>query len=328
MSFTRLVRVDTTGSTNTDLMRALDDEAHGGGIPGGSGSARGGAAAPARESWPHLSALVARDQVAGRGRAGSEWHTAPGTALTVSVVLRTELPITWIPLAVGVAVRRALSPWVRAALKWPNDVVADLPSPDPAWGWGPKLAGILCERHASGAVVAGIGINCLQAPEQLPVPWAGSIASVRAAETPTLASAAMANEVRGTGGSRVDEDVMKALAAAGGPVRREPEERMPGGPGADGEPPAAINPATLVEEVLGSLARSLVELFGATPDIGRLRAEYERACTTVGADVRVRMPGGTSVFGSAIGIGPEGELLVRDTSGEVRAVTSGEVRRV
>ena len=160
MGFSRVTRVAETGSTNADLMAALS---------------AGGA-------WPHLSVLVADSQVAGRGRGDAVWQTTPGTALTCSVAIdpdgAPQVPLTWFPMVVGLAVRKALAPWSAAGLKWPNDVVAKAPHPDPAWGWGPKLAGILCERHASGTIVAGIGVNLLQTPEQLPVPWAGSVASL------------------------------------------------------------------------------------------------------------------------------------------------------
>lgn len=162
MGFTRIVEVGSTGSTNSDLMAALADGAW---------------------PWPHLSVLVARLQTAGRGRAGRVWETPGSGALTCSVVLGPgEAPPSWAPLLVGLAVRRAVAPWVATRLKWPNDVVVDEP-PAPDWGWGRKLGGVLCELHAGGAVVAGIGVNCRQ--EVLPVPWAASIMGV-AGDAPTV----------------------------------------------------------------------------------------------------------------------------------------------
>lgn len=166
MGFTRIVEVAATGSTNTDLMAALTTE-----------------------EWPHLGVLVARRQTAGRGRAGRSWDTPGPGALTCSVVLAPgSAPVPWAPLLVGLAVRRAVAPWVPVRLKWPNDVVVDEP-PVAGWGWGRKLAGVLCELHPSGAVVAGIGVNCRQ--EDLPVPWAASIATVagRAPSVPALLGA-------------------------------------------------------------------------------------------------------------------------------------------
>jgi len=146
-------------STNTDLLAAL-------------------AAEPA--AWPHMSALVADHQTAGRGRAGREWHTPRGAALTVSFVVRPRLdPERWglVPLAVGLACVRALrADGVHAMLKWPNDVVVSVEGQS-VHGWGSlrKVAGILCERQ-DDAVVSGIGINVSQTGEELPVPHATSLA--------------------------------------------------------------------------------------------------------------------------------------------------------
>src|SRR5660398_137550 len=84
-SLTALAVTAASPSTNSDLLAAL-------------------AAEP--EAWPHMSALVADHQTAGRGRAGREWHTPRGAALTVSFVVRPRLdPERWglVPLAVGLA---------------------------------------------------------------------------------------------------------------------------------------------------------------------------------------------------------------------------------
>ena len=116
----RLVVVERTGSTNDDLRSALT------GVDGRL-DLRAAAA------WPHISALWARRQDAGRGRAGRRWVTPPGSALTVSFVLRPLVPaaaLAWLPLLAGLAVRdvvdailiAARAPW-RARTKWPNDVV-------------------------------------------------------------------------------------------------------------------------------------------------------------------------------------------------------------
>lgn len=148
-------------STNTELLAAL-------------------AAEP--EAWPHMSALVADHQTAGRGRAGREWNTPRGAALTVSFVVRPGLdPERWglVPLAVGLACVRALrADGVHAMLKWPNDVVVPVEGHG-VHGWGNlrKVAGILCERQ-DDAVVSGIGINVSQTLEELPVPHAASLATL------------------------------------------------------------------------------------------------------------------------------------------------------
>ena len=121
--------------------------------------------------------LAAEHQTAGRGRLGREWVTPARTSLTVSFLLVPEgVPADrwpWLPLLTGIAaaaaVRRVTG--VQVALKWPNDVLAD----------DHKLGGILLERvehGGSAAAVVGIGINCHQSHDELPVPEATSLAIV------------------------------------------------------------------------------------------------------------------------------------------------------
>src|SRR5699024_4987748 len=86
----RLEIVEETGSTNVDLARAAGSD------PG---------------AWPHLSALLARRQLAGRGRTGRTWSTNEHAALTFSIVLRPDQPREqwgWLPLLGGAAVVQAL----------------------------------------------------------------------------------------------------------------------------------------------------------------------------------------------------------------------------
>lgn len=162
--FSPLVTVDQTGSTNTDLVRAR-------------------LADPQR--WPHLSALRARHQVAGRGRAGRRWQTPADEALTVSILLVPERPMaqwasltTVTALALVSTLRRA---GLAAAWKWPNDVVLTEAGPDlEGWGTTRKVAGILAEvvptAPSAGppdAVVIGVGVNVAQ--RDLPVEWATSL---------------------------------------------------------------------------------------------------------------------------------------------------------
>ncbi|MDN4483012.1 biotin--[acetyl-CoA-carboxylase] ligase [Demequina lignilytica] len=165
-----LARVDVLAqspSTNTRLLEALRRE----------GSA-----------WPHLSALVADHQTAGRGRAGRAWVTPRGAALTASFALRpvevARADYGWAPLVTGLATVRALRrAGVGAWLKWPNDVVVEAGAREiPGWGRWRKVVGILCETGEDAAVVAGIGINVSQEPAELPVPHAASLASLGATE--------------------------------------------------------------------------------------------------------------------------------------------------
>ncbi len=139
--------VARTGSTNDDLMAA------------------------ARAGAPEGTVLAAEDQQAGRGRLGRSWVSAPGAALTFSVLLRPagvrRRSRSWLPLLAGVATATALRriTGIDARLKWPNDVLV----------YGAKLAGILAEQSGD-AVVIGTGINVAAGRDQLPSAAATSLA--------------------------------------------------------------------------------------------------------------------------------------------------------
>ncbi len=124
---------------------------------------------------------VSEHQTAGRGRLGREWVTPERSSLTASFLLVPDgAPADswpWLPLLTGVAaaaaVRRVAG--VEVELKWPNDVLVG----------GKKLGGILLERvehDGAAAAVVGIGINCSQGSEELPVPEATSLAIVTGAD--------------------------------------------------------------------------------------------------------------------------------------------------
>jgi len=115
---------------------------------------------------PEGTAVVADSQLAGRGTRGRTWFSPPRKGLYVTFILRPKPGprLSLLPLAVGIAARDAVAsipvPGVR--IKWPNDLVFD----------GKKLAGILCEGGSAGGafpfVLAGIGINVDQGPEDFP----------------------------------------------------------------------------------------------------------------------------------------------------------------
>jgi len=172
----RLEVVDEVPSTQTALVEAVRE---------------------APDDWPDMSVIAANHQTAGRGRAGRDWQTPRG-AITASIVLRPEhidvMRWSWIPLLAGLAAVRAVRKVAKlpaTGLKWPNDVVIEVPgAPDvPGWGQWRKLGGVLVEvvpdpaggRTPLGAVV-GVGVNVAQTQDELPVEWAGSLATVGAGE--------------------------------------------------------------------------------------------------------------------------------------------------
>ena len=121
----------------------------------------------AAQGAPEGTLVVAEEQTAGRGRRGRPWESAQYSGLWMSLLLRPDPSldrIGWLPLVVGVGVARAVNAvtGVPARLKWPNDVVVVTD------GQVGKLAGLLAERLADGAVVLGLGINVSHQADELP----------------------------------------------------------------------------------------------------------------------------------------------------------------
>ena len=146
---TRLDVVETTGSTNADL---LARHAAGEDIDG--------------------AVLIAEHQSAGRGRNGRAWSTPPRSQIALSVGIAARgVPTTawgWVPLLTGVAVVDAVrsTAGVDAKLKWPNDVLVG----------EQKLAGILAEVAAPDPViVVGLGLNVTLTADEAPDPRATSL---------------------------------------------------------------------------------------------------------------------------------------------------------
>jgi BirA family transcriptional regulator, biotin operon repressor / biotin---[acetyl-CoA-carboxylase] ligase len=127
------------------------------------GSTNAALLAAATEDAPGGTVLVAEHQVTGRGRLHRVWTSPPRAGLTVSFLLRPDVPGArrgWLPLLTGVALAEAVGevPGVRSSLKWPNDLLAP---------GGAKLAGILAEV-GGGAVVVGVGLNVSTRADELP----------------------------------------------------------------------------------------------------------------------------------------------------------------
>jgi BirA family biotin operon repressor/biotin-[acetyl-CoA-carboxylase] ligase len=143
----------------------------------GSTNSEALARARAGETGPIWLATTA--QTAGRGRRQRAWVTHRGNlASSILEVIDTQPAVAaTLSFAAGLALEAALqtvslearmrspgSENVTFHLKWPNDVLAG----------GKKLAGILLEAEtvARGrlAVIVGIGVNVVAAPEGLPNP--------------------------------------------------------------------------------------------------------------------------------------------------------------
>jgi BirA family transcriptional regulator, biotin operon repressor / biotin---[acetyl-CoA-carboxylase] ligase len=105
--------------------------------------------------------FLADQQTSGRGRNGHGWHSEPGSAILVSIVLRPRIAPAqslWLSLMAGVAVHAAISRTcgIECDLRWPNDLLIERK----------KICGILTEISADAEqlrfAVIGIGINVHQ----------------------------------------------------------------------------------------------------------------------------------------------------------------------
>src|SRR4051812_24861085 len=152
---TAIAAFDSIGSTNVEAMDR----------------ARAGERGP---MW-----FVTSEQTAGSGRRGRSWIAPRGNlaASVLEVIDVAPAVAATLGFAAGLAVEAALqrvsmearlrspgSEDMKFALKWPNDVLAGRA----------KLTGISLQAEAVGAgglaVVAGIGINVVSAPEATPYP--------------------------------------------------------------------------------------------------------------------------------------------------------------
>ena len=235
------------------------------------GSTNAALAARAADDEPEGLVLVAEHQVAGRGRLDRVWTSPPRAGLTVSFLLRPDVPAArrgWLPLLTGVALAEAVGEvsGVRASLKWPNDLLAlD----------GRKLAGILAESTSSpalpNAVVVGAGLNVSTTADELP-------------ETGTSLS-------RITGATVDRGPVLLAFL-------RAVERRY----------------------------RRWTEALGDPVSSG-LAQDYLAWSSTVGTDVVVSLPDGSTLEGTARAVDWDGRLVVATPEGEVE-LASGDVRHV
>ncbi len=121
--------------------------------------------------------VTAEVQTAGRGRQGRSFVSPQGKGLYLSALLRprstpeqaTDLT-AWVAVAAARAVEKVCG--LASDIKWVNDLQVE----------GKKLCGILCEMGMTGNrldyVVAGIGINVSQNPEDFPPEVAGQATSL------------------------------------------------------------------------------------------------------------------------------------------------------
>jgi BirA family transcriptional regulator, biotin operon repressor / biotin---[acetyl-CoA-carboxylase] ligase len=251
-----------------------------------------------------LPALVLADeQTAGRGRQGRPWVAPPGTALLSSLALRP----TWLRPAQGVALVwmlavalceavEELTP-LRPGLKWPNDLLVQM-----AEG----------SEHVSSDPAA-------EQPHDPPGPPLAAVSARPALYQPTWAkTAGILLEVNLSA-----ERVEWAILGCGVNVSAAPP------------PGSTPYPATSLHAAGGPVSRlDLVSLLMRrvgywhtrlrAGDQDALFAAWRTRLITLGQAVRINTADGP-FEGFAEDVAPDGSLYVRDATGVLRTITTGDV---
>jgi len=241
--------------------------------------------------WPELGVLIAEHQDGGRGRAGRDWFTPARAALTLSVLLRPAAPPTtwsWLPLLVGLGVVRALR---------------DVAGVQAGLKWPNDV--LVAESESGSGEGAGAGGNG-DAPERLH--GGRKVAGI-------LAEASGPAVVVGIGVNvtQTREEL---------PVGTATSLRLAGS--------ATTDRDTVARAVLRSVAAQYVrwrEADGDAVACGVADAVRE-SCLTLGRFVRVDLPGGGSLVGTAEGVDGAGRLLLRSAEGADHVVAAGDVRHL
>ena len=94
---------------------------------------------------------------------------------------------------------------------------------------------------------------------------------------------------------------------------------------------AALTGDDLADAVLSAYLRQLGSLCadfvrdGADVESSGILGIVTELCTTLGQEVRVELPGGSDLMGTATGIDRHGRLVVRTSDGQLSAVAAGDV---
>jgi len=108
--------------------------------------------------------IFAEEQTAGRGRAGTKWHSGRADSILCSIVLtdcKCNAELLSLTCAVAVADGLGKISGSEAKIKWPNDIILN----------SKKAAGILLESkidNNGNTYIIGIGINCHQRQDSFP----------------------------------------------------------------------------------------------------------------------------------------------------------------
>lgn len=258
----------------------------------GTGSTNADLAAAAATGAPEGTVLLAERQDAGRGRLGRTWTSPPGASLLLSVLLRpAEGPDPIDPIRYG-----WLPLLMGVALV---DAVREVASVDAVLKWpndllvGPVGRAGAGQAHQAGgrAKCAGILAELVPVGDGAPgvVVGVGLNVTLRAGELP-----------------RADATSLLLAGAQG----------------------AGLDRGRLLVALLGRLADRYRRLRADKGDPAELRAAYLGRCDTVGRQVRVELPTGKALTGTASDVDGDGRLVVTPATGAAVAVAAGDVVHV
>lgn len=234
----------------------------------------------------HGTLVTTAQQTAGRGRQGRGWETPPDTALASSLLLRVDggfgensLGMSWIPLLAGSAITRALQPLFSGEdREEPMRVGVKWPNDVHVRDEEDAMAG------RPGAKLCGILCEVLPSGEV--VVGFGINLLLQDWQLPTERAGSVLACGGDTGGAETLADPL-------------------------GE--------ALADRVLSVAARELLQIIElATSNPQAARTRVLRDSLTLGAEVRVHLPGGEMVDGRAVGLDDDGALIVdRPTTGQL-----------
>jgi BirA family biotin operon repressor/biotin-[acetyl-CoA-carboxylase] ligase len=250
--------------------------------------------------------VLTDNQTAGKGRQGRRWVDVAGRNVLSSTLLRPLFPPHLLVMLASLAVVDAIDRTcrVRAAIKWPNDVLVG----------DRKIAGILIEtshdRDGRLVAVLGIGVN----------------ANGRFSATPLFQSTETGSGFEtGTESEHVEQSELSILSALS--VTATTLETECG---------YEISRETFIAHLLhyletGYLALQQEAMNPSSAVHGsasrKMRERWRSLLATLGRLIQVRQ-GQTVLSGVAEDVNDNGELLLRRYSGELVSITWGDVRMV
>nr|MDT0661598.1 biotin--[acetyl-CoA-carboxylase] ligase [Micromonospora sp. DSM 115978] len=266
-----------------------------------TGSTNADVAAAAQAGDPEGLVIVAERQTSGRGRRGRSWESPARAGIATSVLLRP-----------GAAV---------PGRGWP-------PASATGYGWLPLLAGVALVQtvHRLAELDATLKWpNDLLVPSGPRRPDGGADREAKCAGILAEAVPAAGSDGGGAPAIVLGIGLNVTVRSAELPVGRT------------GLPATSLllagAPATDRDPLLRSLLRGIGSWYGRWRAAGGdaeacgLREAYLAHCGTVGREVRVSLPDGSELAGTATTVDPDGRLVVRCADGD-RRVSAGDVLHV